>query len=1004
MGQLTVINPQGSEINVDESSWPYLERLGYRQKTTEETFSEAREASREDYYSGGTQAAKAFGEGFVRGASFNLLDPDSEQAQGREEFQGFASTAGEITGIVAPAVLSGGTGTVGTLARLTPAGKVAQVAERIGVGAATSRAGQLGIAGAIEGVGERTGALVGAALAGDEVTPEAIQQQIGYGALFGFGAGVAGAGVEKLAKRMLRPAPADNVDDVVKDPPRSPLYDSPEAFQYNKRIGSVIEEQKKYLDDEIAKADEEWRIWQREYNMARPPRDLLGAKGPHTRDIDAEAVFGDTNMRERALQDQVALAEIGNPSRAGFSPATQELDVGDFQRSLGARLAPLQSEPVAPLGIGIHEVAPQDLLRRGVYQLGEAQGPGIARVKRAMEEGKDLPPIQVIEYEDGGLEIMNGRHRLQAAIELGRPLKVEVDKPAKGASRKGLNRVGGPDAEFRFSDDAPAPGSKTAVFAGPPTRQMPAGGAAGSGDLFGAPVPFSGKKTVAGMDVAEMDAYAKELERNRTIEIMPGSRRDTVKIPKGDTVKIDSSKTQPGGPGINDVADYAGKLASDAQDRALKLHLARRVLDKAPDLGLDAIAKLDEKGIAKLSWDFFDQLEKQAPDVAGALRAELQGALGNAAPKLRDFSALDVMEYHKLSKQTIEKLAGSHDSGKEIVALWATLKGVDNKLSAKAAKTVAKSAVESATEAAQEKLGGGPKVGGFKGWMIKKAGGNLGKKMGAAALGAHLGGPAGFVLGWAGAEAMLKGGGGAVGKTVTNAKRAALVATAKAMQAATSGKGRAAAAVRLTATDRLKRRDDEPSDTQQLVAARIDEALWAAGPGRERLADTLSSLRAQSPELAAAVEADARRRAEYLAKYAPRKPGWAAMYPGEWQYPQDQVERFARVHEAVNDPQAVLEDFAAGTLTPDAAAAFRTTSPGLFKLVSQYVMEHFDPKNANYPLRFSVSMLLGVPFDATLLQVPALQQNFAKPSPQGMSLGSAGSTDAEITDAQRAEA
>lgn len=922
MGSVTVIKPKtGEEISVDESSLPYLEKLGYRTKTANETFEQAREESRESYYSGPVQTAKAFGEGAIRGASFNLIDPDSEQAQGRKEFHPVAEGVGQVAGIVVPSILSGGSGTAGTLARLTPAGKVAQVSERIGGAVAKGRLGQLAVAGTVEGVTERTGALVGAALAGDEVTAEAVQRELGYGALFGFGAGVVGAGVEKVAKRML--SKADDLgraaDDIVAEAPKNPFYDSPEAFSYNKRIKGFVEDQKTALSKVEADADAEFRVWEREYQSARPPKDVLGAKGPHTRNLDAEVAYGDANMRDRALEQLAAEDEFLRPKPAFQTPGgTQILDEGAFRESIEDRLGNLsKGDPDAPL----------------------------------------------------------------------RP--------------------------FNFYDETPAPGSKTVQIDGAPVPRAhePLQGGVGMqdnvlvGSQKGQPARFEPRRTMKA-DAPDFDALDASVpsapKPYQTQKIERGSNKATQKIERAGTQ--DLADTQYGGSGINEIADLAGEHASKALDRAAKAQFARQMLEKAPDLSLDAISKLDEKGIAKLAWGFLDPLQKHAPDVVAALRAEMRGALGKVAPKLKDFEALDILEFHKLSQETVEKIAGVHDNAKEVVALWATLKHVDQTLSAKAAKKVAQGAVEAGTEAAQEKLGGGAKVGGFKGWLIKKAGGNLGKKLGAAALGAHVGGPAGFIGGWAVAEAALKGGGGAIGKTVTNAKRAALIATAKGMQKIARGPGRPAAVVRLSSGDRLKRRDDEPNDAQALTAARIDEALYAAGPGRERLADTLSPLRAQSPELAAAIEADAARRAEYLAKYAPKKPGWAAMLPeGAWKYPQDQVERFAAVHEAVNNPQAVLEDFATGMLTPDAAAAFRATSPGLFKIVSQYVMEHFDPKEADYPLRFSVSMLLGVPFDATLMMVPALQQTFAKPEPKGLNLGDAGSNPVP-TDAQQAEA
>lgn len=1000
MGQITVINPSGSEIRVDESSWPYLERLGYRHKTTEETFSEAREESREEYFEGPVQTAKAFGEGVIRGATFNLIDPDSEQARGRQEFHPVAEGVGQVAGIVGPSVLAGGSGAAGAIARLTPAGRTAVTAERVGAAATSSRLGQLAIGGTVEGVTERTGALIGSALAGDEITPEAIQRELGYGALFGFGGGVLARGAEKTAHKLL--SKADEVDGALKktaegvveetslEPPRNPLYDTPQAFQYGKRIKGVVADAGANLDKRLFAASEEFETWR---NLAN--------------DMNA----GIPDATPAPLSKAAPLPGNKTPLAKGLQgPADAAIDVTDSQiisadpltQQVGADQ--IIEEARAPLGVGLHELDPQELVDRGLYQLGKPQRPGIDRLRGALKKGIDLKPVQLIEYPDGSLEIANGRHRIQAHLEMWLPVRVEVDKAAEGAVRA-ENRV-----SFAKADDAAPAGSGTPSGGTANLKAKPK--QAGTVKLQPEAKPVGSREPTVRLrpdadDAAiKADSASAGVDPNKTANLrMPTADELRAKIEAAvDPVQAadEAAKTLFKGPGV-DAADFWGKEIVRRGKGIMDMLAAKTVLKEAPDLSLEAISKMSEDDIVGVT-QWLDRLAKVDPETAGVVQAEMRQALGKAAPKLRGFEALDILEYHKMSQQTVERLAGSHDAGKEAVALWATLRGLDAKFADKAAKAAARKSTrklaEESTEDAVEAAGN--RLGGFKGWLVKKAGGNLGKKAAGAMVGSTVGGPVGFIAGWAITESMLKGGGGALGKTVTNAKRKALIAVAKGLNKVAVGPGRPAAIVRLSSGDRLKREDDDTKDTNEVVQRRIDEALYAAGPGRERLAEVLSPLRMRSPELAASIEADARRRAEYLAKYAPRKPGWAAMVQGPWRFSQDQIDRFAAVYSAVNDPQTVLDDFANGTLTPDAAAAFRATSPGLYNLVSQYVMENFDPAESDYKQRFYVSMLTGVPYDPTLMMTPSLQQDFAKPSPQGMSLGN---SDAEMmqTDAQRSE-
>lgn len=128
-----------------------------------------------------------------------ILGPEyTEERAERVEANPEAATVGTVVGAVAPSVLSGGTGTAATIARATPAGGAARLAESIvATGAkrgiiantATSAAGY-GVEGALFGAGHVLSETV---LHDKELSAEALVAGAGEGALWGGAAGGAGS-------------------------------------------------------------------------------------------------------------------------------------------------------------------------------------------------------------------------------------------------------------------------------------------------------------------------------------------------------------------------------------------------------------------------------------------------------------------------------------------------------------------------------------------------------------------------------------------------------------------------------------------------------------------------------------------------------------------------------------------------------------------------------------------------------------------------------------------
>ena len=221
--QIPVVGPKGEVGTIDSSEAHSAFNSGWRLESPEEIH----QRQLKETYGAGEVAATTAVQGAMMGvwdAAVSQFDKTGKARRVAREMRAarpMAAVAGEVAGTALPALLSGGTGAAGTLARLTPAGAAA----RLGVGAeraltaAIARGGASkasaaiakhvpGIVGAgVEGAAYGVGQAIREDTLGDaELTAERLLGHVGMGALFGAGAAtgltVAGLG----AKGALRAA------------------------------------------------------------------------------------------------------------------------------------------------------------------------------------------------------------------------------------------------------------------------------------------------------------------------------------------------------------------------------------------------------------------------------------------------------------------------------------------------------------------------------------------------------------------------------------------------------------------------------------------------------------------------------------------------------------------------------------------------------------------------------------------------------------------------------
>ena len=101
----------------------------------------------------------------------------------------------------------------------------------------------------------------------------------------------------------------------------------------------------------------------------------------------------------------------------------------------------------------------------------------------------------------------------------------------------------------------------------------------------------------------------------------------------------------------------------------------------------------------------------------------------------------------------------------------------------------------------------------------------------------------------------------------------------------------------------------------------------------------------------ARVEADAavaveQRRNEYLAEHAPQQPVGGMFSKSRWSLSLGETVRFARRVRAAQNPRTVFEDIASGSLSAEAADAFRVVYPQLYVATRSYLLEQQAELNA----------------------------------------------------------
>ena len=136
---------------------------------------------------------------------------------------------------------------------------------------------------------------------------------------------------------------------------------------------------------------------------------------------------------------------------------------------------------------------------------------------------------------------------------------------------------------------------------------------------------------------------------------------------------------------------------------------------------------------------------------------------------------------------------------------------------------------------------------------------------------------------------------------------------------------------------------------------------------RARIAEQLASIGSVHPVLADRMEGIAVRRLEYLAARLPKEPALGMQTgPDGWQPSELAMRSWARHVAAVEDPGAIVERLAHGTVTPEDASAMREVYPEMYADIQRQIIEALPTlqRKLPYKRRLALSVFSGVPVDA----------------------------------------
>lgn len=458
MGRVNVYDPatgKSSSIPDDDATLGAALAKGLKLETAPQEAERAAAAGIAEAHAGGTLGAiKAGAEGFLRGASLGLSDVvqvaggddliQEELGTLRREHAGI-STATEIAGALAPSLLSGGSGVAAQAARFTPAGVASALGARItargATGGALKSAGYAAGGGALEGAAQGAGSYLSSVALGDkELSAEGFLANAGMGAALGGGVsgGLSVAERGFVAARSLIPkhkATETAVKRAAEDVDTELQRAMAAGDDSISRAKEQLELMRLQRADLALAADQ--RLAQKQIAEAEAQARAAAAKAD---EAVAKAQLGQQKLSTQAALDEIRLAKAKAPrttrGRKGTAPTDEAAPSPVLAEGSGPAVSP--ESPAVPTydSLGPDDVVDAVLPPEALVNRIELPGAGTDKVKaekaRKFVEGGArtdvIDPIRLAVHPDGRYEVIDGRNRIAALVEDGRPIRAKVER------------------------------------------------------------------------------------------------------------------------------------------------------------------------------------------------------------------------------------------------------------------------------------------------------------------------------------------------------------------------------------------------------------------------------------------------------------------------------------------------------------------------------------------------------------------------------------------------
>ena len=138
---------------------------------------------------------------------------------------------------------------------------------------------------------------------------------------------------------------------------------------------------------------------------------------------------------------------------------------------------------------------------------------------------------------------------------------------------------------------------------------------------------------------------------------------------------------------------------------------------------------------------------------------------------------------------------------------------------------------------------------------------------------------------------------------------------------------------------------------------------------KTRIEASTAEMRTLHPSLGDKIMSKAMQKFQYMHRLLPRSPhGSTGFGPDRWSASSTEVDKYARIMAAAENPSGIIDDLNSGKLTQEAVDTVKTLYPEIYVDIQMEIIENIDDIKANvdYQGRLQLGLLFQVPTDVVL--------------------------------------